>query len=377
MRGGKDARIYVYHHSRWSVAPHQFGDQTFTVQVGNTTFPSRIVEEGEQADGDCRTIEVPVEFRDDFELNCDEALRDHGGETTLSTHPFITQRQYINKAMEAGSKYGYLPIFPQEQYELSVGLPMPQEELIRTDVDMWRHCHIDLGLKKDACGVAVGHIAGYKVTKTKDALSGKEQIDIAPVIAYDLIMRVIPPRGGEITIGNIRKLLIRLRNQYKLPIKYVTLDGFQSVDTRQILFKKGFITDYLSVEGVDAYRTLKDVLYEERVVFPQHHFLAKELADLEQTIKNNKEKIDHRPNGSKDVADGVCGVANFLLSRKVAWQSIQMLGGEEGIFMLGDKSWQNFSPEVADETANTVEGTAPRHMTTRRSIDRRKTLVRK
>jgi hypothetical protein len=375
MRGGNDPKIYVYHHSRWSASPGQFSEETFQVQIGTHTFPSRVLKESELPDPGCDTMEVPVDFKEDFERDTDGSLRDLGGATTMSTKPFITQRQYIAKAMDHAKEHGYNPIYGVEQIDLQQGIPNPILDNLRTDIIADRHCHIDLGISRDAAGVAIGHIAGYRVSKSKDE-KGREDITILPVVAYDLILRVVQPRGGEIEIGSIRRLLLKLRDEFELPIKWVTFDGFQSVDSRQILRKKGFLSDYLSVEKPEAYYTLKSALYTERLLFPEHKFLAKELAGLEETAKNNKTKVDHRPNESKDVADAVCGVANFLLSRKASWVDMRDLGANEGLFLLTDNMIPQLkedygTPAAGDLSAAEKRANFKRRILLRRRIDRR------
>lgn len=354
MRGGTDPKIYVYHHSRWSANPSQFSTETFTVQVGSSTFPSRVLKDGETPDPDCRTVEVPVDFKEDFDRDTDGNLRDLAGLSTLSTHPFITQRQYIRKAMDSAAEYGYRPIFGREEIDLTKGIPSPIAGNLRTDIRADRHAHIDLGLSKDAAGVAIGHIAGHRVTRVK--IGDKWDIQILPVVAYDMILRVVQPRGGEIQLGDIRRLLISLRDKHDLPIKWVTFDGFQSADSRQILRTKGFISDYLSVEKLEPYNNLKSALYTERLLMPQHSFVAKELAGLEEVATNSgKTKIDHRPNESKDVADAVCGVANFLLQRKSSWVETRDLGGQEGLFLIGDNTIEPPKP-VRNENEDAKNG---------------------
>jgi hypothetical protein len=186
------------------------------------------------------------------------------------------------------------------------------------------------------CGpIAVGHVAGQKVSKHRDE-KGNERIEILPVIAYDIICRVVPPMGGEIEFEQIRKFLRKLNSKYNLNIETVTFDGFQSTDSRQLLTKVGIKAGYLSVEKIEPWRAFRDALYDERLLIPTNLYLQKELSEVERQITNNKEKVDHRPSGTKDVADGVVGVAAYLLGRRASWAQMQATGGTEGTFLLGD-----------------------------------------
>lgn len=340
MYGGPDDSMYIYEGSQWSIKGRdKFKKEEFAVQVGNDTFPSKVLEPGEEPHPGCRVIMVPENFRKQFVQHTDDALRNFAGLTTLSTKPFLSQRQLIAEATTEAEKAGYFPILNNEEYVFDgLTLPKPLIERMRLDVDTPRAVHVDLGVSKDACGLAIGHIAGHKVEETLNPETGKMDKEIKPVIAYDCIMRIVAPIGGEVDFESIRKFLIRLRDHYKLPIKWITFDGFQSVDSRQLLRKKGFLADYLSVEKVEPWRTFRDALYDGRVLLTRHAWVAKELAEVESVTSNNKEKVDHTPNGTKDVADAVVGVASTLFSRKLAWAQVSYSGGQTGLFLMGDNN---------------------------------------
>jgi hypothetical protein len=341
MYGGNDPRIFVFEGSQWSIKGREnFMKEEFRVQLGNTTFPSKVLKDGEPPNIGCETISVPMDFYDEFMRDCDGAIRDVAGLTTLATRPFITQRQKIQEANNLAKEHGYVNPLDLEQCDFTIGFPDLDRNRLRTDVIADRAAHIDLGISKDACGIAVGHIAGHKVNEYRSE-DGKVETEVLPVIAYDVILRVVPPLGGEIQLEDIRKFLKRLNTKYRLGLKYVTFDGFNSVDSRQLLAKQGFQTGYQSVEKAEPWRTFRDALYDGRVLLPGHNFLNKELAEVETTMKNNKEKIDHRPNGTKDVADAVVGVAAFWLSRRIAWQNARFDGGRTGLFLLGSRKTDN------------------------------------
>lgn len=365
--GGNDERIYVFEGSQWSVKGRErFSAEEFTVQIGNETFPSKIVKAGEQPNKGCETIQVPMDFFAEFSRDIDGAIRDVAGMTTLSTRPFLSQREKIAEAVELAKDNGYENPLNIEEAEFSIGLPQLDRNKLRTDVKVSRAAHVDLGVSHDACGIAVGHIAGHRTKETVNEETGQKQIEVLPVIAYDVILRVVPPLGGEIEFEQVRRFLKQLNSKYKLNIEYVTFDGFQSVDSKQLLAKAGFKVGHLSVEKIEPWRTFRDALYDGRVLLPGHQFLNKELAEVETTVKNNKEKVDHRPNGTKDVADAVVGVAAFLFRRRVAWQRVNHKTGG-GLHLLGDKAKRVRS----DVNVFAAENLEQRVATNRRRIARR------
>lgn len=324
MCGGTDPNIYVQSSSIWDMKGRdQFMSETFRVMVGNSMVRSKILDPDEEVIGNAQVIEVPMDFHADFIKDTDGSLRDYAGITILASRPFLTKRTAIHDCFELGRAAGFINPFEKEQYDLSLGIPHPNRERLRTDIKAFRHAHVDLGHKRDACGVAIGHIAGQRLIEKYDPVNKTKNSEIKPIIAYDVILRIVPPPGGEIEFADVRSLLLMLRDTYGLPIEFVTFDGFQSIDSRQILRKAKFKTDYLSVEKPEAYRSLRDALYDNCVQLLPHQFLADELAGLEyvKSTGTGPDKVDHRANGTKDVADGVCGVANFLLSRRVAWST--------------------------------------------------------
>jgi len=375
MCGGHDPQIYVMSKSVWeSKGREHFPPGDFRVQVGNTSIRSRVLgtmPDGteEPADEGCQVILVPVSFYDDFLKNTDDCLRDFAGITTLSTRPFITRRVMIHRAMTNAAEAGHQHPFAYEQYHLDGNLPLPQMSKLQTNVRMFRAVHIDLGLKRDACGIACGYINGQKFIERVDS-DGRRSSELMPQIAIDFALRIVPPPNGEIEFSRVRELLVMLRNK-GLPIEYVTMDGFQSADSKQILRALGFKVDYLSVsKNAEPYRSLRDALYDERITIPQNDFLANELAGLEYVVQNNgPDKVDHRSNGTNDVSDAVCGVASFLLTRKVGWSPIMQRATK------APQIGHNGGPEMDDdkpEGDGIVKQTAPlRKVVFRKSVTRK------
>ena len=101
-------------------------------------------------------------------------------------------------------------------------------------------------------------------------------------------------------------------------MKWVSFDTFQSTDSMQMLAVNGFVTGYQSVDtSTDAYDLTKQAIYDGRMHAPAHHKAQKELTTLEFHAK--KGKVDHPPNGSKDVADAMAGVVFGLTMRREIW----------------------------------------------------------
>lgn len=118
--------------------------------------------------------------------------------------------------------------------------------------------------------------------------------------------------------------------QHGIPIGWFSADGFQSADLLQRIQRLGIRAGRLSVDQTSssdpcgAYEALRLAVAEGRVRFPFNETVIEELLALEHDRRKNR--IDHPPNGSKDLADAQAG-AVYQLSRVPAWQMIDRVKG--------------------------------------------------
>lgn len=249
-------------------------------------------------------IDVPIEYKGEFERNVEKALRDLAAVPFYAVSPFFTMPEKV------------------ENYSIVTEVPYDKDHIIKPtflgDGMTNNYIHIDLALKHDACGIAMGHIADF----------AEFEDEVKPIIQVDLMLRIAAPPGGEIIFGDIRKILYNLQER-GFVLYQVTLDGWQSAETLQHLRRKNIRAELLSVDKTTApYEELKDALYENR--FQSHDM--KELIRLKdgstRTVNIFVEecvhlelldgkKVDHPSNGSKDVADAVAGcVYNIATSQE-------------------------------------------------------------
>jgi len=169
-----------------------------------------------------------------------------------------------------------------------------------------RWCHSDLALTRDSAGIAIGHCSQFVDVK------GERK----PVVEIDAVLEVLPPKLGEIDYSRIRSLLYKLRDA-GMNLRFVSFDGYQSADSRQILNAQGFTTGVVSMDRtMEPYEYLRDAIYDGRVLLPTHPKLQLELLKLEFDAR--RQKVDHPAHGtrgSKDLADAVAGVV-YQLSRR-------------------------------------------------------------
>lgn len=222
------------------------------------------------------------DLTDEYDSNPEKALRDYEAVPSLVVEPFFRDPERI-----------------QDFFNFRKKSPFNENNQLKRDFKgiekVKYNIHIDLGLKKDAAGFAMAH------------LKNENEIEV------DLVYDFRPKQGNiEIDFSDIRNFIEVLRKNRKFDIGLVTLDGWQSVDFRQILEKKGIKSRIFSVDkSSDAYENLKTLIYTNRISCYYYEKLEKELKTL---ILLKGKKVDHSRHSSKDISDAVAGVSFSLLN---------------------------------------------------------------
>ena len=307
-RTGKTG-IFVYDRTLWQIKPKgTYGEKRFRLFLGDVARKPRILEEGtEVAPEDAELVmEVPEEFRSEFERDMLSAIRDIAGSATFALHPFIVNTEAVSKAF--GQSQSVLSV---ESTDFAASRPLIYPKRIIRPAEP-RMAHVDLGLTGDSAGVAIGWVEGFAKVPRSD-----NTFELMPQINFDLILEVKPPRNGEIEFENIRTLFYRLR-ELGMNLKWISFDSYQSADSMQLLRQKGFVTGTLSMDRTSlAYDVTKTAFYDGRVKAPQHDKALSEIVRLERDPQSGR--IDHPPNFSKDCADAVAGVVYGLTYRREPW----------------------------------------------------------
>lgn len=257
-------------------------------------------------------LEIPNLYKKQFVSDPDKALRDLAGIPPKVGTPFIGMQDLLDAPPElwvARHKgIGTTPVIGT--------LDRPQfEPWFRAPDRLPRAIHIDLsysGLGENALGFAMGHVRELK------EVDG----DLLPYIVFDFVLRIKPTPGRQIILSDVRQMVYHLRDDLGFKIKMVTLDGFESTDTIQMLSKRRINSGYLSVDRDKLpYQDLRDAIYEQRIEWPRYmvqmeHIDVRKVdivyQELSQLIDDGK-KIDHPPGGSKDVSDAMAGVTTTLM----------------------------------------------------------------
>jgi len=260
-----------------------------------------------------------------FELILDRCVRWDRPTPIISdeTVVYVTEDDLLNDlSLESWFKPGYsYEAFLIEQ-ELHKH-PDDEELKKRLMMELARHeqaeyfIHIDLakgglnsaGVNRDCAGLVIMH--PYSITPN--------------ILGYYVDLAIqIRPEDKEINFEDIRKFIFRLSAK-GYDIGFVSLDGFESIDFKQILERHGVNCDIVSCDRTrKPYDTLKDLLYQGNINLYNYLPLIRELKEL---AVNEKGKVDHPPEspqrlkeegmkqGSKDISDALAGAVFAAVSQ--------------------------------------------------------------
>lgn len=310
-KSSDDPSIFVRERSAYEVRDQkQYSGDKFRVAIGNETKMSRILGKDEPDPEGMNVIDVPEEFRKDFEDDLDKSIRDISGYSTVAVSPFISRREKIYEAIDKRSHPFNMEIWEQD---FPGKIEWSKLSRARNDGAMEpilnpkapRHIHLDLSKNRDTTGFLVSHISSYVQVQRL----GKDQVEMAPEITLDFALKIKAPTNGDIIYSEIRRLIYEF-SRHGFFIKLVTADQFQSVAVLQTLSSQGYNTKQISVDRPGPYEILKTAFYENRVKMYNYPPLIKELRELQKNWKTGK--VDHPDQGSKDCSDSLAGTVATL-----------------------------------------------------------------
>lgn len=314
--------VVIYEYTKYQVDPESFSSEMFDLELGDAMYPPRILEEGMTAREGAEVIQVPLSLKQQFIDDIDTAIRDTAGRATLSVQNFIGQRNKLYECIHPD-----VPCFFSAQTTtLEDGHCILEDKLVGIDKTAPRAIHLDLSRSEDSTGFAMSHVAGVvPVEHSVRSLVDGQEIwskvkEYLPVFQTDIMLEITAPLHGTISQAKIRSLVIKLRD-LGFNICMVSADQYQSDATLETLAANGFPTKRTSVDSsLDPYYHLRAAIYEKRYRFYKHDVFVKEMINLEEDSK--KRKVDHPPNGSKNVSDAVAGSIQNLIDLGIMSSSI-------------------------------------------------------
>jgi len=183
-----------------------------------------------------------------------------------------------------------------------------------------RYVHIDLSHISDRCGIGMVRYDGmFEVSRD----GGRSEL--LPCATVELAISIQPDENTGIDLAEVRNWVSALKTVYGYPIKIVSYDGWNSLESRQQLKNSGFKSKLISVDKTTTpYKQFRDAMYDDRIALCESEVLYDELRELEYDKK--KDKVDHPATGTKDCADGVVGAYTTMIERANSWIDVDSGG---------------------------------------------------
>lgn len=309
-RDGKTS-IYIFDKRPWEIQPSdRFSTERFQVFLGDGTRKPRVIPASEAiSEADKPFImEVPEDYRNTFESDLPGAVKDVAGIALHGFSNFIANYAAIKKSF--GSRKN---IFNPDWCDFDrQGARIIKHEIPNPKAK--RYIHVDLALSMDYAALSMAHCPGFTVIDRGGGMK-----DTVPRIVFDGCLTIRPAGGSQIPIYKIKKLVFVLQ-EMGYPIRWVSLDGFQSADFIQTMRRARFISGILSLDRKpDPYLLTRQLIVDGAVEGPASELACKELRDLVWVSQNTK--VDHPVEGSKDLADTIAGCCYGIASKREIWVS--------------------------------------------------------
>ena len=219
-----------------------------------------------------RFIEVPMNFRKEFEGNIIQALQDIAGVPVSATGKLFSNRDSYSKALTSEESP-----FTQDQIVVSTNANTTIQDYFKPgwkpkDPNKKRFLHFDQSTSGDSTGIAQCYID--KVIYDEFGLP-------KVVINFDWMIRINPPKPPhKIDIAKLRSIIPWQEKVFGISYGMISYDTFQSAEAVQDLEKSGYNVQFRSVEKDKPYLDLTDLYYQGRIHHYRNEWYEKELFNL-------------------------------------------------------------------------------------------------
>ena len=298
----KNDRMLVVDEPQWVIKPKgTFDPRTFAVAVGNRSLRSRVL--GEEVSEEerkaliqqgYRILDVPLNFRDEFKLDINRALMDLAGIALVGTTSFFNYDMFSECYIQ-----DYKNPFVTEVITLGIHDDMKIQDFFELDKVpasvkyMPQFIHIDGSLTGDRTGISSVGVSGLKETQQYNG--AYEFTSSEMTYKHIFSVGIKAPQGSEISFEKTRQFIYWLK-QSGFNIIGVSLDGFQSADSKQIFISNNYDASIISMDKTpQAYLTLRSAMNDKRIGLIKLDLLETELVQLQRDVQTGK--IDHPRDG--------------------------------------------------------------------------------
>lgn len=309
--------LYLVDKPQWEILPKSmFSDKKFYFTVGDRfkrgfVVPPENEDEmhlQEYRDQGYQVIAAPAELRKNFLADYDISLRDIAGISVVGSMGFITQESITPNVSTNRAN----PFFTDT---IAISNKDSQQiyDYFRADVvparfkKLMMNIHLDLAEVSDRQGICGVVQDGTKIIELDN---GKKVM--LPYLRQVFVVGVEAPQGQRMSLQKVINFIFWLRKN-GFNINLVSTDQYQSSYVREVLAQQGFGTQVVSVDrSMEPYLGLRNLIADQRIELVKCQLQEDELVNLQRTSN----KIDHKPEGSKDLSDALCGACFTLIGDK-------------------------------------------------------------
>ena len=307
---GEADKMLIIDEPQWVIKPEgTFSKETFPVAVGNKSLASRVLNENtQQAELDAlekqgyRILHVPMDMKADFLLDVNKSLMDLAGISVIGATSFFNFDMFSKCYVEDYHNPFVTDILTIGMHDdLQIANFFEINDVPLAVRSMPQFIHIDASLTGDKTGISSVGCSGLKETRQYNG--AQEIISQEMVYKHIFSVDIKAPQGTEISFEKTRQFIYFLKAS-GFNIRGVSLDGFQSADTKQILRTQGYDAEIVSLDKTpQGYLTLRSAMNDGRIGLIQIDLLETELIQLQRDVRSGK--IDH--------PDGGCFTADTLI----------------------------------------------------------------
>lgn len=271
---------------------------------------------------------VPERYLQQFRRNCKHSLQSISGISTGGSFRLFSSLMDVEKCLEISHKEGlvnpcavdYIPLSEENDKQIWDFLDHPKFLTRRSSLviplrhpEAKRFAHLDLATQSMA-GLSVCHLVGQQLVEGI-VKGGHVFSEYRLIVEYDFILTIVAGDVKPISIEKIQNFFFWLRDICHYSFGLITADQWQSEAPLQMMEKRDFAVDKLSLDKK------KDQYYAWRTGFEEHRirmFKQRQLILEMEDLVDGPDKVDHPHNGSKDTTDGAGGAY---------WNAINSEGG--------------------------------------------------
>lgn len=291
-------KMMVVDEPQWIIKPPgTFSKETFPVAVGNRSLKSRVLnsnltDEERKAfiKQGYEILDVPVNLKQSFILDVNTALMNLAGRSVTGATSFFNF-DLFSKCYVKEYKNPFITdiITTGTGDNLNIADFLMLDQIPMAVRSMPQFIHIDGALTGDKVGISSVGVSGTK--STTQYIGSREIVTEELYYKHIFSVDIQAPQGGEISLEKTRQFIYYLKS-VGFNIKSVSMDGYQSADTKQMLLAQGYEAVLISLDRTpQGYMALRSAMNDERIGLIQIDLLETELIQLQRDVTTGK--LDH------------------------------------------------------------------------------------